>query len=259
MRGSRWASGRRLAARIANGAANRLDAIGRRLSDHPDPATAGPPPPASRDIRYENLWKPTNASEARRQILTHDDLEHFETTGEEEMVRLVPYITTESRVVDLGCGAGRIAYYIAPLCGTLWAVDVSPEMLGFARDRLARFTNVRYARCQQTRVPDIADGSVDFIYSIIVLQHLEREDAVKLVKDCVRMLRPGGRAFLTWPNLLDSYYLDAFMTYVENGEVANPARARMYTTTELECVLSRVGFSEVTILDGPNIVTVCTR
>ena len=52
---------------------------------------------------------------------------------------------------------------------------------------------------------------------------------------------------------------ELLMTYVENGEVANPARARMYTTSELECVLSRVGFSEVTVLDAPNIVTLCTR
>jgi len=232
--------------------------VSSRLSDTSAVAVVNSTSP-SPGVHYRDWWKPGNEVDARRQIVTYDDEERFERTGKEEMSRLAPFITSESTVVDLGCGVGRVAYYTAPLCRTLWAVDVSPEMLQYCKERLARFSNVRYAQCHDTRVPDIPDGSVDFLYSIIVLQHLEREDAVMLMRDSLRMLRAGGKAFFTWPNLLHDYYLDAFMNYSENGEVANPSRARMYTTTELECVLPRVGFSEVTVLDAPNIVTICTR
>jgi ubiquinone/menaquinone biosynthesis C-methylase UbiE len=222
-----------------------------------DPAPAGGP--TSTGVAYKDWWKPGNEIDARRQIVTYDDKERFERTGKEEMARLAPYITADSTVVDLGCGIGRIAYYTAPLCRTLWAVDVSLEMLGFAEQRLAGLPNVRYELCDNTSAKGVPDTSADFVYAIIVLQHLEREDAFMLMRDALRMLRPGGKAFFTWPNLLDESYAETFVTYSETGEVANPSRARMYTTTELQCILPRVGFSEVTVLDAPNIVTICTR
>ena len=154
---------------------------------------------------------------------------------------------------------GRIARYVAPHCHTLWAVDASDEMLEMAADRLAAHANVRYARCADTHVPAIADATIDFAYSIIVLQHLEKEDAFLLVEDVARVLRPGGRAYFTWPNLFDDFYLDSFLAYAHRGEVANPARARMYTASELECLLPCAGFSAVEVRPEPNIVTICTR
>lgn len=193
------------------------------------------------------------------QIVTYDDPERFEASGRQELARLVPYLDPGATVLDLGCGIGRIARYAAPHCHTLWAVDASEEMLEMAAQRLATAPNVRYARCEDTHVPAIADATIDFAYSIIVLQHLEKEDAFLLVEDVARMLRPGARAYFTWPNLLDDFYLDTFLAYAHRGEVANSARARMYTASELECLLPCAGFSAVEVRPEPNIVTICTR
>jgi SAM-dependent methyltransferase len=209
--------------------------------------------------RYGTLWRPANEAEARLQIVTYDDRERFEASGRQELVQLLPYLDPEATVLDLGCGIGRIARYVAPHCHALWAVDASGEMLEMAAQLLAEHPNVRYARCEDTRVPAVPDASIDFAYSIIVLQHLEKEDAFLLVEDVARMLCPGGRALFTWPNLLDEFYLDTFLTYAHRGEVTNPARARMYTTTELECLLPCAGFSAVEVRPAPNIVTICTR
>ncbi len=255
MRADHRATARRLAARSTGWAASRIADVSRGLSDAP----AGESSPGAPGVDYADWWKPGTEQDARRQIVTYDDEERFERTGKEEMVRLAPFITAGSTVVDLGCGIGRVAYYTAPLCNTLWAADVSLEMLRYAKRRLAEFSNVRYALCDNTRVIDVPDRSADFVYSIIVLQHLEREDAFMLMRDALRMLRPGGTAFFTWPNLLHEFYAEAFVRYSENGEVANASRARMYTTTELQCILPRVGFSDVKVLDAPNIVTICTR
>jgi ubiquinone/menaquinone biosynthesis C-methylase UbiE len=213
----------------------------------------------SGNVNYADWWKPPSEVDARVQIVTYEDKERFERTGEEERQRVAPFITPTSTVLDLGCGIGRVAFYVAPLCRTLWAVDVSPEMLHFARQRLADFPNVRFAFCSNTKVPDVPDKSVDFVYSIIVLQHLEREDAFLLMTEVVRMLRPGGKALFTWPNLQDEYYLNSFLSYATTGAVHNPSRARMYTMTELECILPQAGFAEVTMQDGRDIVTICTR
>jgi len=154
---------------------------------------------------------------------------------------------------------GRVARYVAPHCRLLWAVDLSESMLSLAAERLEGLDNVRFARSGDTGVPSVPAASIDFLYSVLVLQHLEREDAFLLMEDVARMLRPGASAFVTWPNITEPFYLDGFVTYAHNGEAANPSRARMYTTIELETVLPLAGFSRVEVHDAPNIVTICTR
>ncbi len=89
------------------------------------------------------------------------------------------------------------------------------------------------------------------------LQHLEREDAFALLRDLRRALRPGGRAFLTFPNLLSDAYLAAFVEQVDRGEVANPARARAYTPQEVERLLPAAGLPIERLDAGVEIVAVC--
>jgi ubiquinone/menaquinone biosynthesis C-methylase UbiE len=100
-------------------------------------------------------------------------------------------------------------------------------MLDMAAERLSAHSNVDHALCEGTRVPAIADATVDFAYSILVLQHLEKEDAFLLAEEVVRMLRPGGRALFTWPNVLDDFFLNTFLAYAHGGEVTNPIRVRI--------------------------------
>ena len=130
-------------------------------------------------------------------------------------------------------------------------------MLAGARRRLAQADNVRFARCDGTRVPAVPDEAVDLAYSLITLQHLEREDAFALLRELRRVIRPGGRAFLTFPNLLSDVYLAAFLEQVDRGEVANPARARAYTPQEVERLLPAAGFSVERLDPGVEIAVVC--
>ena len=116
-------------------------------------------------------------------------------------------------------------------------------MLELARGHLAGESNVRFALCVDTAVPSVPDASVDLAYALLVLQHLEREDAFVLLEELRRVLRPEGRLIVTFPNLLSDTYLDAFLRYAHSGEVANPARARMYTPEEVVRVLTAAGFA----------------
>jgi len=203
------------------------------------------PSPAGRRSRYGRFWQPTDLSGAMKVIFNGDDADLFERTGEEQANALGAMLpSADAVVVDIGCGIGRVARYMAPKCKLLWAVDVSERMLRMAASRLDEHTNVRYARCADTRIPDIEDGSVDFVYAILVLQHLEREDAFLMLREIRRILRPGGSAFLTFPNLLSDVYLQSFIAYAESGEAAwNPVRARVYTPDEVQRLLPAAGLA----------------
>ena len=206
---------------------------------------------------YGWRWLPRSEEQARRYILNDADPERFDRSGREAAERLGPHLGPESTVLDLGCGIGRVALYVAPRCRSLWVVDASPVMLRYARRRLADHSNVRYARSRGTSVPDVPASSVDLVYSLLTLQHLEREDAFLLLEDTRRMLRPGGTAYLTFPNLLSDTYLDAFLGYARAGFSDRRARARFYTPQEVERVLGAAGLTVASLEAGTEIVAVC--
>jgi ubiquinone/menaquinone biosynthesis C-methylase UbiE len=208
------------------------------------------------DGRYGGLWDPPADTDAMALILNTTDVETFETTGRADAERLAAYLPEAGVALDLGCGIGRVARYLAPRCATLWAVDASPRMLELARDRMAELPNVRYARCVDTAIPDVADGAVDLAYALLVLQHLEREDAFLLLEELHRVVAPSGTVVVTFPNLLSDTYLSAFVDYVRGGEVTNRARARMYTPEEVRRVVTAAGF-DVEIEGDVEIFAVC--
>lgn len=209
-------------------------------------------------LRYAGLWMPRSEEQARRYILNESDPDEFDRSGEEAAGRLAPFLTPQSVALDLGCGIGRVALHAAPLCRTLWAVDASPLMIRYARLRLADVPNVRFARSHGTTMPDVPSGSVDLAYSLLTLQHVEREDAFLLLQEIRRVLRPGGSAYVTFPNLLSDTYLQAFLGYVRSGHGNRRARARFYTPQEVERIVPAAGLPITSIDPGTEIVVVCT-
>lgn len=203
-------------------------------------ATAGSAPETT---KYSSYWVPQNEVEAMRLIYNTEDPAGFEEGGQIDARMLRPYFTPESVVLDLGCGTGRVSKYVAPECQVLWAVDASPRMLELAKIRLSDCANVRYTRCLDVTIPSVASESVDLAYSLLVLQHLEREDAFLLLKELRRIIRPSGTVVVSFPNLLSDIYLDAFVLDSAAGGVNNPARARIYTPQEVERLLPAAGFS----------------
>jgi len=229
--------------RVAAGARRRLE----------NGAAGAPPAPAE---RYGALWDPSADADAMALILNTTDSETFEATGRADAERLSAYLPDGGTALDLGCGIGRVARYLAPRCTTLWAVDASARMLDLARTRMAELSNVRYARCVDTAIPDVPDGAVDLAYALLVLQHLEREDAFLLLEELRRVVAHAGTVVVTFPNLLSDTYLAAFLDYVRNGEVTNQARARMYTPDEVARVVTAAGF-DVHLEVDVEILAVC--
>jgi ubiquinone/menaquinone biosynthesis C-methylase UbiE len=203
---------------------------------------------------------PADESEAMDQILNNRDPEEFEAAGRRDAERhIAPLLEAGDTVLDLGCGIGRVSRYVAPMCKELWAVDASETMLGYARGRLADLPNVRFALSRELAFPEVPTGSVDLAYSLLTLQHVEREHAFRLLRELHRVLRPAGTALLTFPNLLSDTYLNAFLHYVEVDEVGNPARARFYTQQEVERLLPAAGFEIRNLVAKTELVVTAER
>lgn len=107
-----------------------------------------------------------------------------------------PALSPESRVVDFGCGWGRIIRFFikdvepSRLCG----LDPQPDAIATctATNRWASFEQI------DVRPPtSLGDASVDLIYAYSVFSHLSEDVHVQWLEEFARVIRPGGTLILT--------------------------------------------------------------
>jgi SAM-dependent methyltransferase len=99
----------------------------------------------------------------------------------------------QMRVLEIGCGAGRITRALARLFGEVHAVDISGEMVAAARRALADLPNAHIYQNNGCDLSVIPARDFDFAYSAIVFQHIpSREIIENYVREVHRLLRPGA-------------------------------------------------------------------
>jgi SAM-dependent methyltransferase len=105
-----------------------------------------------------------------------------------------------STLVDLGAGTGRLALAAAPHCRRVVAVDVSPPMLGFLRDRAveAGLTNVECVQAGFLTYEHDAPAA-DFVYTRNALHHLPDFWKAMALHRIAGILRPQGVLVLRDP------------------------------------------------------------
>jgi SAM-dependent methyltransferase len=190
---------------------------------------------------YKTAWNQAARADARDAILTGATAESFERTGESDASILRRYLRGQDVVLNIGCGVGRVERYLAPHVAELWAIDVSGEMIRRARARLEGLANVRLREVGNDEFLRAFDSDrFDLVFSFLVLQHLEKEDALLYMREARRVLQPGGRFVAQFPNYLSPEYTQAFL---EGADVKqrSPGRVRVYTEAEVRHTLRAVG------------------
>ena len=130
--------------------------------------------------------------------MSHYDDEIWRLVPEEpspppaHLVGFVRGLPEVERVLDLGCGDGRLTAELR--AGEVVGADVSAVALERARPRLPHATLVRLT-------PDAAlpleDSSFDLVLCAETLEHVR--DVQLLLSEARRVLRPGGELALTTP------------------------------------------------------------
>lgn len=95
--------------------------------------------------------------------------------------------------LDFGCGVGRLTLPLARESASVLGVDVSPGMLSEAHKNSSErgVSNVRFAH--------EVSGCFDLVHSFIVFQHIPPRRGMRIVRDLVSRVEPGGMAVLQVP------------------------------------------------------------
>ena len=124
-------------------------------------------------------------------------------------------------VLDFGAGSGTFCSSLSKLGLNIICVEPDKKL----RESLIENGFICYEN-----IHEITDGSVDYIYSFNVLEHIE--DDASAVSEIYRVLRPGGIILL---------YLPAFQCLFSAMDI-KVGHFRRYRRKQLEAVVSRAGF-----------------
>ena len=98
--------------------------------------------------------------------------------------------------VEIGCGAGRITRQLVQCFGTVYAVDISPDMLTLARQHV---DGAKFLLSDGVSLP-LPDASVSAAFSCEVFQHFDdRNVALGYFREIHRVLRGGGTIMIHLP------------------------------------------------------------
>lgn len=104
--------------------------------------------------------------------------------------------TTWDRALDFGCGAGRLSQALAEHAGEVVGLDVAPPMLEQARSFDRSWGRVTFVLGDDPDLRAFPDASFDLVFTERVLQHLPRQALETYLTEFVRVLRPGGVAWV---------------------------------------------------------------
>lgn len=155
---------------------------------------------------------------------------------------LTGHITPDMKVLELGCGVGYFTEYLAQTGATVIANDISPDLLEVARERVPA-KNVIF---KEENAYDLTyeDASFDSVVGSSVLHHLEIEQALK---ECFRVLKPGGTMFFTEPNLVNpQVYLERRIPYLQRKSHTSPDETA-FVRGPLAALFQEHGFVDVNI------------
>jgi len=140
------------------------------------------------------------------------------------------------RVLDVGCGTGRLATALAERGSRVWGVDPSEEMLRQARAVAGNRVGLKHGRAEELPFKDA------WFERAVLRTVVHLVDRPRALPELARVVAPGGRAVIATfaPEHFGSYWLGAFFP-----ELLEIDRARFPTGDELADELSAAGFDPI--------------
>jgi SAM-dependent methyltransferase len=143
---------------------------------------------AAKDVAADG-WDSSAFFETGEQRLKHDfDLLAAHDIG-------VP----RGRALDFGCGVGRLTQALARRFEHADGVDASEEMVRLADEYSGDLANCSFHLSRENDLSQFESGSYDFVYSMIVLQHMKPKYALRYANEFLRVLGRGGVAWFQLP------------------------------------------------------------
>ena len=103
------------------------------------------------------------------------------------------------------------------------------------------------------------EGKFDFVFSLFVFQHLEKEDTYLYLTEIFRVLKGGGSSYLQFPNFLADWHFENFQKVAKEFGSNGAAKMRYYTLPEVRKMLECAGFNIEKLTENESIIAIVSK
>ncbi|HEY2018821.1 MAG TPA: class I SAM-dependent methyltransferase [Bryobacteraceae bacterium] len=161
--------------------------------------------------------------------------------------------------VDFGCGVGRLSQALSAHFQRVVGIDIAESMILQARELNGFPERCEYIHNVAADLSILEDGSADFIYSNITLQHVVPELARRYIREFFRVSRPGGHVIFQLPSrprsrvwhAIKSVTPVAFANWIWRLRTSSPEAMETYSMKE-EKVIQQVKSAGGAVLSVEN-------
>jgi SAM-dependent methyltransferase len=192
------------------------------------------------------LWDSFWAIHATKDDLFHSLLWRIRFLFCSEYARHISRYTTRltsANILEVGCGSARTLHYLESHYGSgqCYALDISPQAIKVVKQISPAFhTGVANA----FHLP-IRTDQFDVTFSIGLIEHFTREQAGQMVREKIRITRPGGTVGIVVPWQNSVYNLIIRKTFGKHWPFGNE---NPFRRSELAEFMQKFELSEVEIL-----------
>lgn len=147
------------------------------------------------------------------------------------------------KVLEIGCGTGRVTEALAGWGAIVIATDISSEMLQVAKNRFAGSINSSLPEFRHMSVFDIDIDLSDFDYIIMVNVFGRLSDSDRAIQNVAAGMSPSSKLIFTFPCLTSILFPFGLLVNARGTSLSHNVTSRWYTPREIK------GFCENANLD----------
>lgn len=129
---------------------------------------------------------------------------------EKALHRILPYLTADSVVLEIGCGIGIVSEHVSQRVKSLWACDISEEGVATAAQHV-RTSNAHFRRIDVVREFEVLKewipSRVHLVLLVDVLEHIPKAEQSTLFQNLRSVLADQSTLVVTFPSPAYQDYL----------------------------------------------------
>jgi SAM-dependent methyltransferase len=129
------------------------------------------------------------------------------------------------RVVDLGCGSGRLATALHSSTKiSYFGVDIVQALLDYAKSKAPTYE----FRCHRDLSIPQPDASADMVTAFSLFTHLLQAETYIYLEESVRILKPGGRIVFSFLEFMEPAHWDTFVQTRDSTKAGTAEHLNMF-------------------------------